>query len=103
MQDVDDDDGDANLEETKEDEPEFESEVRDVKPDINVGALAERNRFNSTCLAWQKADGKNAKKEEEGTGAAPGEPVPAAEKVTTNYMTKYERARVLGTRALQIR
>ncbi len=25
------------------------------------------------------------------------------ERVTTKYMTKYERARVLGTRALQIR
>ena len=25
------------------------------------------------------------------------------ERVTTRYMTKYERARVLGTRALQIR
>ena len=25
-----------------------------------------------------------------------------AEKITTPYMTKYERARVLGTRALQI-
>ena len=28
---------------------------------------------------------------------------PAKERVTTPYMTKYERARVLGTRALQIR
>ncbi|KAJ1460022.1 RNA polymerase, subunit omega/K/RPB6 [Pelagophyceae sp. CCMP2097] len=29
-------------------------------------------------------------------------PVENAEKITTKYMTKYERARVLGTRALQI-
>uniref|UniRef100_A0A1I7Y7N1 DNA-directed RNA polymerases I, II, and III subunit RPABC2 n=1 Tax=Steinernema glaseri TaxID=37863 RepID=A0A1I7Y7N1_9BILA len=28
--------------------------------------------------------------------------VPSAERVTTPYMTKYERARILGTRALQI-
>lgn len=28
---------------------------------------------------------------------------PNAEKITTPYMTKYERARILGTRALQIR
>lgn len=28
--------------------------------------------------------------------------VPKAERTTTRYMTKYERARVLGTRALQI-
>ena len=29
--------------------------------------------------------------------------VAAANRITTPYMTKYERARVLGTRALQIR
>ncbi|XP_067615962.1 DNA-directed RNA polymerases I, II, and III subunit RPABC2 [Eurosta solidaginis] len=28
--------------------------------------------------------------------------VPKAKRITTKYMTKYERARVLGTRALQI-
>ena len=33
------------------------------------------------------------------TGAAE---VPNKEKITTKYMTKYEKARVLGTRALQI-
>ncbi|KAL3921592.1 MAG: hypothetical protein SGPRY_004849 [Prymnesium sp.] len=31
------------------------------------------------------------------------EAVPISERITTPYMTKYERARVLGTRALQIR
>jgi DNA-directed RNA polymerases I, II, and III subunit RPABC2 len=32
-----------------------------------------------------------------------GEPEhPNAEKITTKYMTKYEKARILGTRALQI-
>ncbi|KAJ1960419.1 subunit common to RNA polymerases I, II, and III [Dipsacomyces acuminosporus] len=30
------------------------------------------------------------------------EPTPASERVTTPYMTKYERARILGARALQI-
>lgn len=30
------------------------------------------------------------------------EQVPAEQRITTPYMTKYERARVLGTRALQI-
>ena len=28
--------------------------------------------------------------------------MPRDKRITTNYMTKYERARVLGTRALQI-
>jgi len=31
-----------------------------------------------------------------------GEPQPNKERVTTPYLTKYERARILGTRALQI-
>jgi DNA-directed RNA polymerase I, II, and III subunit RPABC2 len=38
--------------------------------------------------------------------AAPAEPaerLPNKERVTTPYLTKYERARILGTRALQIR
>lgn len=33
---------------------------------------------------------------------APARAVPKAERTTTPFMTKYERARVLGTRALQI-
>jgi hypothetical protein len=32
-----------------------------------------------------------------------GKPIPREERTTTPYMTKYERARILGTRALQIR
>ena len=35
----------------------------------------------------------------EGTGQA----IDKSKRITTRYMTKYERARVLGTRALQIR
>ena len=35
-------------------------------------------------------------------GAAGGEAVPLGERITTPYMTKFERARILGTRALQI-
>jgi len=39
---------------------------------------------------------------EEAAGEPAGGGVPAAERMTTRYMTKYERARILGTRALQI-
>ncbi|KIJ38422.1 hypothetical protein M422DRAFT_176487 [Sphaerobolus stellatus SS14] len=35
-------------------------------------------------------------------GTIPGESQPNKTRVTTPYLTKYERARVLGTRALQI-
>jgi DNA-directed RNA polymerase I, II, and III subunit RPABC2 len=34
--------------------------------------------------------------------AASGEPVAKADRITTRYLTKYERARILGTRALQL-
>jgi DNA-directed RNA polymerase I, II, and III subunit RPABC2 len=34
---------------------------------------------------------------------APAHAIDKSKRITTRYMTKYERARVLGTRALQIR
>ena len=36
------------------------------------------------------------------SSAAPSLSVPPSERTTTPYLTKYERARILGTRALQI-
>jgi DNA-directed RNA polymerases I, II, and III subunit RPABC2 len=36
------------------------------------------------------------------SGQQSGGSVPKNKRITTKYMTKYERARVLGTRALQI-
>jgi DNA-directed RNA polymerase I, II, and III subunit RPABC2 len=39
---------------------------------------------------------------EELMGAAGGSGTAPSERITTKYLTKYERARVLGTRALQI-
>lgn len=38
----------------------------------------------------------------EGGGSMEGRARTVAERITTRYLTKYERARVLGTRALQI-
>lgn len=35
-------------------------------------------------------------------GSLEGQPVQSNKRITTPYLTKYERARVLGTRALQI-
>lgn len=57
------------------------------------------------------ADAQEDEMHVEGTTAAGGEPTirmgkvqKANEKrITTPYLTKYERARILGTRALQIR
>ncbi len=38
-----------------------------------------------------------------GGGGGGGKAVDPSQRVTTRYMTKYERARILGTRALQLR
>lgn len=50
----------------------------------------------------------DASKEKDGSGkkegyADPSKAVDPSKRVTTRYMTKYERARLLGTRALQLR
>jgi len=45
------------------------------------------------------ADGFDVVQPENGASEA----TPAAQRITTPFLTKYERARILGTRALQIR
>lgn len=44
-----------------------------------------------------------ADREKNGTKAPKDKRIPNEKRTTTPYMTKYERARILGTRALQIR
>lgn len=39
---------------------------------------------------------------ETGGGAQQQQPIDKASRITTRYLTKYERARILGTRALQL-
>jgi hypothetical protein len=41
--------------------------------------------------------------EEQDNKASAAQAIDKSKRITTRYMTKYERARVLGTRALQIR
>ena len=70
-----------NNEEGNEDE---EDEGMNVDGD-NIIASGDRSSLNA-----QEGGGKR------------GKPVPKDQRTTTPYMTKYERARILGTRALQI-
>lgn len=51
------------------------------------------------------ADGEGVDILQDGDGAMAGEGLQrkGADRITTRYLTKFERARVLGTRALQIR
>jgi len=59
-----------------------------------------------TCLHWSAVNVKDEEHERVEVLAAPGQQtglrVDNDKRTTTPYMTKYERARVLGTRALQI-
>mmetsp|Transcript_7660 Transcript_7660/g.9818 ORF Transcript_7660/g.9818 Transcript_7660/m.9818 type:complete len:177 (-) Transcript_7660:29-559(-) len=68
-------------------DPEDEDEDED---DLALDVTGDTARQQSTILASGVEGGNNA--------AA----TPAMDKITTKYLTKYERARVLGTRALQI-
>jgi len=45
----------------------------------------------------------NAEEQTAPTAGITAEPQPNQVRITTPYLTKYERARILGTRALQIR
>lgn len=62
------------------------------------------------CTLFQDADEYMAKVEiltmeedQKPNTPAHGAAIEKSKRITTRYMTKYERARVLGTRALQIR
>jgi len=50
----------------------------------------------------QNEDAENIDLLNAGDQALGGGSVAASKRITTPYMTKYERARILGTRALQI-
>jgi DNA-directed RNA polymerase I, II, and III subunit RPABC2 len=73
--DYDDHDGDDDYQEPDEPEEEFEEEEEQEQENIEVLPSAE---------GGEAGPGRNAKR------------------ITSPFMTKYERARVLGTRALQI-
>ncbi|WVQ66422.1 hypothetical protein V866_002307 [Kwoniella sp. B9012] len=86
------------------------------------GGDYEQDYLDPDTLNYENEDGENAQNEEEGVNGEIDETMivesnapqdgerqrtgkaakPNEVRVTTPYMTKYERARVLGTRALQI-
>lgn len=62
------------------------------------------NQMNGVNGAEQDQDMANGEDEAVAVGAGlAGERQPNKVRITTPYLTKYERARILGTRALQIR
>lgn len=60
------------------------------------------NGVNGVEHDQEMANGEEQPVPASGAGMA-GERQPNKDRITTPYLTKYERARILGTRALQIR
>lgn len=63
---------------------------------------AQTNGMNGIESEQEMANGDDEAPASAPTGIV-GERQPNKERITTPYLTKYERARILGTRALQIR
>ncbi|KAI9343313.1 DNA-directed RNA polymerases I, II, and III [Zopfochytrium polystomum] len=91
------------------DEDEYDAgggdEVYDDEP---IEDVLDEDALDETAADGQQ-DGENMEivannlVDEEESGAGPGnQAIPKERRMTTPYMTKYEKARLLGTRALQI-
>ena len=71
---------------------------RNTSPNGQRERERERERMSSEKIELMDVDDVEEEKVDDGENKGR-----VVERVTTRYMTKYERARVLGTRALQIR
>jgi len=93
---------DGGMEFDQEEEP----EIQDVDQDDNVGGddpEAHDHDDNVVVSGDASAAAASKAKEKNTVESEKDKRVENDKRTTTPYMTKYERARVLGTRALQIR
>jgi len=81
----------------------FDPSAEDEQPDFDGGDGQEQQQQDADDTALD-VTGEGGDEMIVGIGeeteGGPG--TPAAQRITTKYLTKYEKARVLGTRALQI-
>jgi DNA-directed RNA polymerase I, II, and III subunit RPABC2 len=87
------------------DEPTYEDEELNEYYDPEVSENGEANQQNGAeddniIASGDPSAAANAIRS--GPGAIKDKKIPDDERTTTPYMTKYERARILGTRSLQI-
>lgn len=103
MSDFGDDDGGAGVDEAMYEEDEmneyYEPEVQNGDDEVNQNGENGDDQDN-VVLSGDPSAVANAVKN--GEKSVKDKKIPEAERNTTPYMTKYERARILGTRALQI-
>ncbi|KAF1991906.1 RNA polymerase Rpb6 [Aulographum hederae CBS 113979] len=96
------DEGPEHFDDIEPEEPEYYAEQDDEHEETNnaedpdARRPAGENVIHSGDHAAQQVRNKNTVEHQR------SRKVPNEKRVTTPYMTKYERARVLGTRALQI-
>ncbi|KAI1828310.1 RNA polymerase Rpb6 [Xylaria intraflava] len=89
----------------EEEEEVFEDEL---DPEVPDGGEDEFNRRgneeeeNVVIAGDPSANANNTQKGQSANRTIKDKRIPNEERTTTPYMTKYERARILGTRALQI-
>lgn len=67
------------------------------------GEVSHPNGVNGADHDQEMANGEEHLPQQPAASGLQGERQPNKVRVTTPYLTKYERARILGTRALQIR
>jgi DNA-directed RNA polymerase I, II, and III subunit RPABC2 len=67
------------------------------------GEVSHPNGVNGADHDQEMANGEEQLPQQPAASGLQGERQPNKVRVTTPYLTKYERARILGTRALQIR
>ncbi|KAI6245994.1 DNA-directed RNA polymerases I, II, and III subunit RPABC2 [Erysiphe necator] len=96
MSDIEDDGNDGGFSPVYNDEPDFDPNepVDPSEAGMDMKTLASTDP--SIVASGDVAAAKRAEKE------PTNKKIPTDQRTTTPYMTKYERARILGTRALQI-
>ncbi|KAI1347654.1 RNA polymerase, subunit omega/K/RPB6 [Xylaria sp. FL0043] len=99
--------GDAGVDEPiyEEEEEVFEDELDPEVPDDGDDDFNRRGNEeeeNVVITGDPSASANNAQKGPSANKSIKDKRIPNEERTTTPYMTKYERARILGTRALQI-
>ncbi|KPI44965.1 DNA-directed RNA polymerases I, II, and III subunit RPABC2 [Cyphellophora attinorum] len=101
----DNEDGAFGNDNNEEDFYEQEDEVEELEPDYeeeNVERDGDNDAEDPNNIVAVNGDGGHTQASGAKSASEADKKIPQEKRTTTPYMTKYERARVLGTRALQI-
>jgi DNA-directed RNA polymerase I, II, and III subunit RPABC2 len=84
-------------------EDELDPEVPEGGDDDDFNRRGNEEEENVVISGDPSANANNNQKGASANKSIKDKKIPNEERTTTPYMTKYEKARILGTRALQIR